>query len=82
MPYLSNHLSRHDGVLGTYLTLNDDLKPCIRIRYTAPMTEDKLYSLMTMDTWTITYSKDDVREENAKMSFPEMGISIPVTPAK
>lgn len=82
MPYLSNHLSRHDGVLGTYLTLNDDLKPCIRIRYTAPMTEDKLYSLMTMDTWTITYSKDDVREENAKMSFPEIGISIPVTPAK
>ena len=46
------------------------------------MIEDKLYSLMTMDTWTITYSKDDVREENAKMSFPEMGISIPVTPAK
>ena len=36
------------------------------------MTEDKLYSLMTMDTWTITYSKDDVREENAKMSFPEI----------
>lgn len=82
MPYLSNHLSRFDGILGTYLTLNDSLEPCIRIRYTAPMTESKLYSLMTMDTWTITYSKDDVREENAKMSFPEPGISIPIKKAK
>ena len=24
MPYLSNHLSKHEGVIGVYLTLNDD----------------------------------------------------------
>lgn len=78
LPYLSNHLSRHDGVLGTCLTLNDDLMPCIRIRYTAPMTESRLYELMAMDTWTISYSKDDVREEAAKMDFENPGVSIPV----
>lgn len=78
LPYLSNHLSSHDGVLGTYLTLNDNLEPCIRVRYTSPMTESKLFELMTMDTWTITYSKDDVREEAAKMSFATPGHSIKI----
>lgn len=78
MPFLSNHLSSHEGILGTYLTLNDDLQPCIRIRYTDPMTEDKLFELMTMPKWTIQFSKDDIREVDAKMSFGKPGHSIPV----
>mgnify|MGYP002516952786 FL=1 len=76
MPFLSNHLSSHDGVLGTYLTLNEDLEPCIRIRYTAPMTDDELFRLMTMPKWTIKYSDDDIREVDAKMSFETPGHSI------
>ena len=78
MPFLSNHLSSHEGVLGTYLTLNDNLEPCIRIRYTSPMTEDELFRLMTMPKWTIKYSDDDIREVEAKMSFKTPGHSIPV----
>ena len=73
MPYLSNHLSKHEGVIGVYLTLNDDLQPCIRIRYAEPMTSEKLWELMTMETWTITYKADDVREEGAKISFKTPG---------
>ena len=73
MPYLSNHLSKHEGVIGVYLTLNDDLQPCIRIRYADPMTEERLWELMTLETWTITYKADDVREEAAKFSFKKQG---------
>ena len=73
MPYLSNHLSKHEGVIGVYLTLNDDLQPCIRIRYAEPMTSEKLWELMTMETWTITYKADDIREEGAKISFKTPG---------
>ena len=73
MPYLSNHLSRFDGVIGVYLVLNDDLEPCIRIRYAAPMTKERLWELMTMDKWTITYKADDVREEGAKINFKKQG---------
>ena len=73
MPFLSNHLSKHEGVIGVYLTLNDDLQPCIRIRYAEPMTSEKLWELMTMETWTITYKADDVREEGAKISFKTPG---------
>jgi len=73
MPYLSNHLSKHEGVIGVYLVLNDDLQPCIRIRYADPMTSDRLWELMTMDTWTITYKADDVRQEGAKFTFKTPG---------
>ena len=79
MPYLSNHLSKHEGVIGVYLTLNDDLQPCIRIRYAEPMTSEKLWELMTMETWTITYKADDVREEGAKISFKTPGKVYPYT---
>ena len=75
MPFLSNHLSKHDGVIGVYLDLNRDLQPAIQIRYAEPMTEAKLWELMTMDTWTITYKADDVREEPAKFSFKMAGTS-------
>ena len=75
MPFLSNHLSRHEGVIGVYLDLNKDLQPAIQIRYADPMTENMLWELMTMETWTITYKKDDVREEGAKLSFKTPGTS-------
>ena len=73
MPFLSNHLSRHEGVIGVYLDLNDDLMPAISVRFADPMTEEKLWELMTMETWTITYKADDVREEGAKLSFKAPG---------
>ena len=75
MPFLSNHLSTHEGVIGVYLDLNKDLQPAIQIRYAEPMTEDRLWELMTMDTWTITYKADDVRQEPAKLSFKAEGNS-------
>ena len=77
MPFLSNHLSRFDGVIGVYLNLNKDLAPAIQIRFAEPMTAEKLWELMTMEKWTITYKKDDVREEGAKISFKEPGTVYP-----
>jgi ferredoxin len=74
MPFLSNHLSKHDGIIGVYLNLNKDLVPAIQIRYAEPMTAEKIWELITMDTWTITYKKDDVREEGAKIAFKEQGV--------
>ena len=73
MPFLSNHLSTHEGVIGVYLDLNKDLQPAIQIRYAEPMTAEELWSLMTMETWTITYKADDVRQEPAKLSFKSQG---------
>ena len=73
MPFLSNHLSKHDGIIGVYLNLNKDLVPAIQIRYAEPMTAEKIWELITMDTWTITYKQDDVREEAAKIAFKEQG---------
>lgn len=75
MPFLSNHLSKNEGVIGVYLNLNKDLIPAIQIRYAEPMTEARLWELMTMDTWTITYKKDDVRQEGAKIDFKTPGVS-------
>lgn len=77
MPFLSNHLSMHEGVIGVYLDLNKDLMPAISIRFAEPMTADKLWELMTMETWTITYSKEDVREQPAKLSFKTRGTVHP-----
>ena len=77
MPFLSNHLSRFDGVIGVYLTLNKNLNPAIQIRFAEPMTAEKIWELITMETWTITYKKDDVREEGAKISFKEQGVVYP-----
>ena len=77
MPFLSNHLSRHDGVIGVYLDLNEDRMPCIQIRFAEPMTGDKIWELITMETWTITYKKDDVREEGAKLAFKTPGTVKP-----
>ena len=73
MPFLSNHLSTQEGVIGVYLDLNKDLQPAIQIRYAEPMTAERLWELMTMETWTITYKADDVRQEPAKLNFKAQG---------
>ena len=62
-----------------YLDLNKDLQPAIQIRFAEPMTADKLWELMTMETWTITYKKDDVRQEPAKLSFKAQGSTYEYT---
>ena len=77
LPFLSNHLSKEEGVIGTYLNLNDDLVPAIQVRFAAPCTADRIWELMTMETWTITYKNDDVREEGAKIAFKTPGIVKP-----
>ncbi|MGM9735244.1 MAG: 4Fe-4S binding protein [Candidatus Cryptobacteroides sp.] len=82
MPFLSNHLSKHEGIIGVYLNLNDSLQPAIQVRFAEPMTADKVWELMTMDTWTITYSKDDVRESPAKLSFKTTGTCLMYNPDK
>ena len=74
MPYLSNHLSSHEGVIGVYINLNKDLIPSVQVRYSAPMTAEKVWELMTMPVWTITYKKGEVKEEDAKISFSTPGV--------
>ena len=74
MPFVSNHLSRHEGVIGIYLDLNKDLVPAIQVRYAEPMTGDKIWELLNMETWTITYSSEDIREVPAKLSFKKPGV--------
>ncbi len=75
MPFVSNHLSKEEGIIGVYTRLNRELVPSIQIRYAAPMTADRIWELLNEEKWTITYSKDDVREVPAKMKFQEKGIS-------
>ena len=82
MPFLSNHLSKHEGIIGVYLNLNDSLQPAIQVRFAAPMTAEKVWELMTMETWTITYAKDDVRETPAKLSFKTPGTCRTFNPDK
>lgn len=73
LPYLGNHLSREEGVIGLYLRLNADLVPAIMVRYAAPMTSERIREMMDSEIWTITYAEDDVREEGARMKFTEPG---------
>ena len=74
MPFLSNHLSKHEGIIGVYLNLNKDLCPAMQIRYAAPMTAEKVWELINMPVWTITYKADDVREVDAKFKFTDPGV--------
>lgn len=79
LPFLSNHLSTHEGFIGLYLRLNKDLKPALQFRFAAPLTGDEIWNLITQEKWTITYAKDDVREENARLKFEESGTVYPYT---
>ena len=73
IPFLSNYVSKEEGVIAVYLKLNKALKPSIQIRYAEPMTDARLWEMLQQEKWTITYSKDDVREVDAKMKFSEKG---------
>ncbi|MBQ0143943.1 MAG: hypothetical protein KBS78_02030 [Bacteroidales bacterium] len=44
------------------------------IRFAEPMTAEKIWEMITLDTWTITYKKDDVREEPARLKFENPGV--------
>jgi len=82
IPFLSNHLSKEEGVIGTYIRLNKDLLPSLQVRFAAPMTADRIWELMNMEVWTITYSDDDVRQENARMKFDAPGTCYPYNPTE
>ena len=74
MPFLSNHLSKIDGVMGVYLVLNEDNMPSIQIKYSPDViSEEEIWKSITMPEWTITY-KDTTKIENAKIVFKEEGV--------
>ena len=73
LPFLSNHISREEGVISFALTLNRDWLPALQIRFAAPMTEARIWELLQEDPWTITYAKDDIRQEKARLKFDEPG---------
>lgn len=77
LPFVSNHLSKNDGIIGVYLELDNSLTQALMIRYAAPMTADRVWELLNMDKWTITYKKDDVREVDAKLKFKNPGVEVP-----
>ena len=77
LPYLGNHLSREEGIIGLYLCLNKDLVPCLQVRFAAPMTAERVWELLNEDPWTITYAADDVRQEGARLKFDEPGTVFP-----
>ena len=45
LPFLSNHLSKEEGVISMSLALNSELVPSIQIRYASPMTSERLWIL-------------------------------------
>lgn len=73
LPFVSNTLSAHEGVLAVYTCLNEDYVPSLRVRYCSPMTADEIYSLLTLPEWTITYAADDIRQVPAKLQFKKQG---------
>ena len=77
LPFVSNHLSKNEGVIGVYLELNKDLVPALMVRYAAPMTASRIWELLNMEKWTITYAEDDVREVDAKLKFKTPGVEMP-----
>lgn len=79
LPFLSNHLSHEEGFIGLYLRLNRDLKPSIQLRFAEPLTAERIWELITMETWTITYKAGDDRQEGARMKFEQPGTVYPYT---
>jgi len=77
LPFLGNHISREEGVIGLYLRLNADLVPSIQIRFASPATPERIWELISSEKWTITYAEDDVREENARLKFDAPGAVYP-----
>ena len=82
LPYLSNHISKEEGVIGTYVLLNQNLKPALQIRFAAPATAERIWELMTMDKWTITYKNDEEKIEDARIAFDKPGEVHPYATAE
>ncbi|MBQ1209527.1 MAG: 4Fe-4S binding protein [Bacteroidales bacterium] len=79
LPFLSNHISREEGIISMKLTLNKEYVPALQIRYAAPATAEKIWSLLQEEMWTITYKVDDVRQEKPRLVFRKEGVTFPVT---
>lgn len=77
-PFVSNWLSSEEGVIRVDVKLNSDYKPALQITYTEPMTAEKIWEMLTSETWKITYSVDDVREEPARIKFSVPGTTFPI----
>ena len=77
LPYLSNHLSKEEGVIGTYVVLNGNLKPALQVRFAAPATAERVWELMTMPQWTITYTNGEEKVEDARLGFDTPGVLTP-----
>ena len=58
------------------IELNSDLVPAIRIRYAEPMTSDRIWELINMETWNIKYAEDDIRQVPAKIQFSTPGVVL------
>lgn len=80
LPFVSNTLSSHEGLIGVYVRLNKKLETCLQIRFASPMTEAQIWEILDAETWTITYSASDVREEPAKLKFKDHGTVYPYIP--
>lgn len=75
--YLGNYLLRKEGVIGVYLLLNRQLLPTIRIRFAAPMTEERLTALLRAEKWDIKFSDGEIRQLSAPMAFRKDGVCAP-----
>jgi len=77
-PFVSNWLSSADGVISVDVKLNADYLPALQVTFTDPMTPEKIWEMLTSETWTIHYSMEDVRQEPAKIKFTKEGTVFPV----
>lgn len=75
--FVSNHLSSNEGIIGVCTALNKDYVPSLQIRFAKPMNADKIWELLTMKEWTISYAADDVRKVPAKLIFKKPGTVYP-----
>lgn len=81
LPFLSNHISREEGIISLSLTLNKDYVPALQIRFAAPATSERIWELLQAEMWTITYKKDDVRQEKPRLAFRKEGEVFPAEAA-
>ena len=78
LPMLGNYLSREEGVIGVSMELNEELVPSIRIRFAPPCTGERIWDLITRETWTIADKQGNLSEESAKIAFRKPGVVKPL----
>ena len=57
----------------SFFTRDPLRRTTLRIRFAAPATAERIWELMTMDKWTITYKGED-KIEDARISFDKPGV--------